>query len=403
MKKRGEGRLERGAATSHDWAPAMERGASVEQVVQMRQAHGLTGERVMEQNAQRDAASDASATEGQTKGDKSTYGGDWSTSTYEDYSQGNLRGALIVIHFAPNSTVDADKIGLTQTVKAIQTKKGESKGSPMYGGDKQRGDRALDDGTNLDKGAGQSSPFFADNGASWKEAQVDAIGETYGGSDLSNTAKAQIKSARNAQPVSQFGARHGDTVKDATLRDRSKQEWSEGDTISCTFETTAVAVSGEQEGVYYGSVTWGYDVSADGKITRHPLKVERMGTPSETFAKAAGKWNNAKGYELTRHFDKGAVKKGLLPALMGKGGGNPRYDAWAKKQGISSEWATATVKVDKNEALPIADTKSPAALPGDTSARKAALQELLTIAQEEKDEDLVANIQYELKVLEGSE
>ena len=57
------------------------------------------------------------------------------------------------------------------------------------------------------------------------------------------------------------------------------------------FETTALALAGTQEGTYYGSVKWGWKTDAEGDFQILPLTVISMGSVSETFVKAAKKWN----------------------------------------------------------------------------------------------------------------
>jgi hypothetical protein len=59
-----------------------------------------------------------------------------------------------------------------------------------------------------------------------------------------------------------------------------------------SLETTALAVSGAQKGVYYGSVRWGWEKPAGAKAAK--LKAfESMSkdAPSSNFAQAAERWN----------------------------------------------------------------------------------------------------------------
>jgi hypothetical protein len=134
-----------------------------------------------------------------------------------------------------------------------------------------------------------------------------------------------------------------------------------------------------------------------------------MGTPSKTFAKAAEKWNAAEGYDMTKHYDRTLIKMGASSALMSSAG-NSRYMAWAADKGIVPDFHSVAFKVGGNEALPVADTSgsaddkvtgSPGSMPagGDLTKRKAQLLELKTQAESAGDDTLVANIDFELKVL----
>ncbi len=60
------------------------------------------------------------------------------------------------------------------------------------------------------------------------------------------------------------------------------------------FETTALAVDGEQKGTYYGSIKWGWKKGDDGNISAVPFGLGSMGTPTKEFLGAAKKWNGAK-------------------------------------------------------------------------------------------------------------
>jgi hypothetical protein len=60
------------------------------------------------------------------------------------------------------------------------------------------------------------------------------------------------------------------------------------------FETTAIARKGNQEGTYYGSVSWGWRSDAAGNFTILPLTLVSEGVPSSTFLKSAEVWNKGK-------------------------------------------------------------------------------------------------------------
>ena len=85
--------------------------------------------------------------------------------------------------------------------------------------------------------------------------------------------------------------------KDAILTDRP--QWSRPNT-SFDFETAAIDKSGEQGNKVYGSVTWGFSVDKENKLSSHP--VEETLTPSSEFNEAVEAWNEqAEGPEDKRN------------------------------------------------------------------------------------------------------
>jgi hypothetical protein len=64
---------------------------------------------------------------------------------------------------------------------------------------------------------------------------------------------------------------------------------------SQSLETAALAVSGPQQGVYYGSVRWGWDKAADAKTaTLKPFQSVSKDAPSAEFSQASELWNKSK-------------------------------------------------------------------------------------------------------------
>ena len=60
------------------------------------------------------------------------------------------------------------------------------------------------------------------------------------------------------------------------------------------FETTALAVEGEQKGIYYGSVSWGWEKSAGSKTAKRlDLAPASRSIPTGDFARAAELWNKS--------------------------------------------------------------------------------------------------------------
>ena len=80
---------------------------------------------------------------------------------------------------------------------------------------------------------------------------------------------------------------------------------------SQSLETAALAVSGPQQGVYYGSVRWGWDKAAGAKTaTPKPFKPVSKDAPSAEFSLASELWNASKT-------DQGGARI-ALPITLGK-------------------------------------------------------------------------------------
>ena len=65
--------------------------------------------------------------------------------------------------------------------------------------------------------------------------------------------------------------------------------------VSQSLETAAVAISGPQKGVYYGSVRWGWDKPAGAKVaTQKKFQLVSKDAPSTEFSAASKAWNESK-------------------------------------------------------------------------------------------------------------
>jgi hypothetical protein len=71
-----------------------------------------------------------------------------------------------------------------------------------------------------------------------------------------------------------------------------------------------LAVSGDQEGTYYGSVSWGWETDAAGKFKKLPLSLVSNDVPTATFGEASKIWNTGKSSTGEDNLD--------LPIVEGK-------------------------------------------------------------------------------------
>jgi len=201
-----------------------------------------------------------------------TLGGEWDTTKYDVVNNGSIDiGVEIDLVFKPEDPVNAEMIGLTQTARSYRG------GSPVYTNEtaKKRSIKSGEaEGTKIDRLAAYGNPLYA--------AKAPSPGDTLA-----------------ATPTDTFWGQHGwhyvDLLgaaqhQDALLHDKPTLD-PPGDNASQTFETTALAVKGAQDGTFYGSVNWGWQTDENGALTKRPLSVVTTGVPTATFMEAAKLWN----------------------------------------------------------------------------------------------------------------
>jgi hypothetical protein len=224
-----------------------------------------------------------------------TSGGEWDTDQYDlvqDVPAPTIRGLDIKLKFTPGSNVDAELIGLTQSVQAFVnnapklTPAAATRAIPAkdaIGINTGKGE--TDEGTAIDQSESNRNPLYAVEGA--------LAGDT----NLADT----LPVAGDATKANTWG-KHGFRYKDkggvfntqsALLIDTPRRPNAAKDSRHI-FETTALAIKGSQAGTYYGSVRWGWRTDSKGNFTKIPLEKVSDGVPSSTFMKAAEIWNAAK-------------------------------------------------------------------------------------------------------------
>lgn len=206
--------------------------------------------------------------------DLTTFGGTWRTQTYQLYSEDDMRGCEIELLFRPNDLVNSSRIGLTQSVTPIHNG-GQSAVRPEV---TTRSNTAAegDAGRYHDRAAERTNPIYGMNNPRRGRRSL-------GSSRAASNARWGSRTERGGRT----------NVEEAYLYDQPKREYNAGDTLSMTFETTAVSVRGPQQGTYYGSVEWGFRVDATGQHTLISFRVVRMGAPSAEFMASAQHWNDA--------------------------------------------------------------------------------------------------------------
>ena len=235
-----------------------------------------------------------------------TMGGEWETIKYEKYefrnTHGGVEGADIKLEFKPNQIVNAEKIGLTQTIRTLK------EGDPWYLGDNE-GEQNIaksrtiqdgsDKGTSIDRipKAGVNNPIY---GALGGDENMDIANTQMPEQDLDESEAGQKvggaynrlgKRVPNEDPIS------------AVLSDTPKRIVPLPRDSMCEFETTALALEGTQKGTYYGSVKWGWQTDKDGELELIDFEKVKEGNPTKRFADSAQAWNQGQSrYQLFKPF-----------------------------------------------------------------------------------------------------
>ena len=223
-----------------------------------------------------------------------TSGGDWDTEQYElkqdDDGSGNavdpavgVRGLDIKLKFSPNASVDAELLGLTQSVQGFiggapsLTPSAATRAIPSADAQPlNTGPGETDEGTAIDRAGAYNNPIYG----------------------VATTPSAGLTDTNYRPGIAQEGFNYTDAAgtaqkKDAKLYDTPRRSGAAKDARHI-FETTALATKGTQAGTYYGSVRWGWRTDAAGNHTKIDLAVISEGVPSSTFMKAAEIWNKGK-------------------------------------------------------------------------------------------------------------
>jgi hypothetical protein len=199
-------------------------------------------------------------------------------------------GSWIQIRFTPKPVVHADKVALVQT--AVSTWNDQTYFIGTEAERKAAADRATSAGIQIDqRGPSSTTPLLG-------------MKNPPSGGDLAasvpNDVKFGIPSAKDAESrkASMFDPAGLTSIPDEVAASQS-------------LETAALAVSGPQQGVYYGSVRWGWDKPAGAKTaTLKPFQSASKDAPSAEFRDASEQWNKSKT-------DQGGARI-ALPLTLGK-------------------------------------------------------------------------------------
>lgn len=269
-----------------------------------------------------------------------TWGGEFDTDWYEletDEEKEEEVGVDIDLKFEPNEYVDAELIGMVQTVRSLgqwgpipaslfwkEKAEQEAFESTQIPGDEPKA------GTKIDQYPTQGNPLYATE----KPHPGDTLADT---------------------PTNCNYGHHGWHYRDKTgklhhekalLIDKPRMS-SKLKKSGQFFETTALAVKGVQEGTFYGSVEWGWKKDVGGNVEKLPLKLVSNDVPSTVFARATARWDIAKTSEGKETI--------FLPVVTGK---------YTNTEGVLlfsdlSHYPTTIIgKLEKNTRLEVIDKGS---------------------------------------------
>lgn len=227
----------------------------------------------------------------------STAGGSWEAPAFTAISRTRdgkeQRGADIKLSFMPNSSTDADTIDLMQTSAVWKTDTSKAT-TAAFGNSVARPGRAVGDGsdkadaTNIDRGDGYSSPFFGVPDAN-VVAKQNELSSDWGVTSI----PVRVRSGAGKSPSAGTGA------SEAWLRDVVNQNWEDGTSMEADFEVAAIATSGTDKGLVYGTVSWGFTVDSGGGVSLEGPTVVSQGNASSTFHAAMDAWNAQEDYDAT--------------------------------------------------------------------------------------------------------
>jgi len=237
-----------------------------------------------------------------------TMGGTWDTERYQSVIENDNPGAEIIIKFTPNELVNSPKIALVQKINKVlnnthlDTAKVQQRTTgvvPLGSGVRTAQERATMHG-HWDRALTQTNPVYgADDLEDGQDIEETAL-STFNITDLDNYSNYQL--GYNYTSRGFGGSTHH--KRDAKLHDKPNMPTANvGSRME--FETAAVSIKGNQKGIYYGSIKWGWEITnvvgnkvATTDIDLIDFEVQSMGTPTAHMKQAATQWNASQTYSM---------------------------------------------------------------------------------------------------------
>lgn len=239
---------------------------------------------------------------------------------FEDYRYGDLENAAgdkigveMYMKFHPGNNARSRAIGMTQAAQGRYN--GTQITSGLYGQRSATSGAGI--GHFIDQLEGHRNPLYATDNTLRAGGDAANLADYASQGQITALTAAQrttLAASRGITGRHYTGwGRHGHRyVVAGTYRTQSAELYDApmlggaGNNSEQTFETTALALEGSQQGTYYGSVEWGWRIDNSGTFTRLPFRVISQGVPSVNFLTAATIWNPSRasfGFVTTRATD----------------------------------------------------------------------------------------------------
>jgi hypothetical protein len=229
-----------------------------------------------------------------------TNGGQWETTKYVAVNDGVGVGAEIRLEFRANELVEADSIGLVQTVKTLKnTRPGgpvDTPSSPTAQkasikltdaeGDRGRGIDQLE--SDAKGSTPNTNPLYASD-----KNKPGAVSQTLTDVGAKKSLGAYGHRIRRPAPVP--GGPPTWDIAPAVLKDYPEAGIKfAGEQWRMSFEVAALVLDGPMANTYLGSIEWGWlsDAASYTMLSPNPIRVVRAGAPTAQFMAAAKKWND---------------------------------------------------------------------------------------------------------------
>ena len=229
--------------------------------------------------------------------------GDFKDESYKTLTNaGKNVGVEMYLKFHANDNVDAKKIAMLQSVRTVQNGatiaiNGDATitGRMIKPADAKANSSPVlntDEGTHIDQLSRFRNPLYATGAVNNANTKLPQANIPHPVKVLPVAAPGANGELYSGWGVHGFHYKIGRALKekDAELHDAPTLA-PIGKNSEQLFETTALAISGNQEGTYYGSVEWGWRTDASNTFTQIPLTIKSNGTPTSSLLKSAEIWN----------------------------------------------------------------------------------------------------------------
>lgn len=248
-----------------------------------------------------------------------THYGEFKDEYFEEVKKdGTVIGVDIYLKFTPNTEVDATKIAMSQSLKRFVDGNSTALDVTKEG---QRVKSGPGEGYYTDQLSQYRNPLYATSAEpATNKDKLESYATPSPVKELTKEQKdANTAAKRTGEKYDGWGE-HGYRKKegadwkskDAELHDTPTLPTNKANSGKL-FETTALAIDGNQKGTYYGSVSWGIKTDAAGKLSKVDLAKASEAVPTQNFMAAAKQWNagTARGTLVTTADDTKIVDASL--------------------------------------------------------------------------------------------